>query len=68
MTNPDRDKPIEAPLNPALKKSTETEYDTSSSDAPINTTSANEGEGNGWPIVWLVVTILGVVLAIWLLV
>jgi hypothetical protein len=68
MTEPDREKPQASDLNPALKKSTETVYDTSSSEAPIDTTSAQEGEGNVWPVVWAVVTILGIALAVWLLV
>lgn len=68
MTEPDRDHPQSGELNPALKKSTETEYDTSSSEAPIDTTSAQEGEGDVWPVVWAIVTILGIALAIWLLI
>lgn len=44
------------PLNPAMKRGTETQHDTGeSSPAPIDTTSATEGEGEGWPVVWLIV-------------
>ena len=68
MSEPERDEPQAGSLNPALKKSTETEYDTSSSEAPIDTTSAKEGEGDVWPVVWAVVTIFGIAMAIWLLV
>ena len=65
MTDPTRDEPQEAPLNPALKTTTETVYDTEHpSPPPIDTTSAHEGEGEGWPIVWLIVTLVGVALAI----
>jgi hypothetical protein len=68
MTDPTRDQPSEAPLNPALKTTTETVYDTKNpSPPPIDTTSAQEGEGERWPIVWLVVTVIGVILAIYLM-
>lgn len=66
MSDQDRDQPAEAPLNPALKSTTETVYDTAHrSPAPIDTTNASENEGEGWPVVWLVVTVIGVVLAIY---
>ncbi|MDF2495434.1 hypothetical protein [Sphingomonas sp.] len=43
-------------LNRALKSGTETQYDTgASSPAPIDTTSATEGEGEGWPVIWVIV-------------
>jgi hypothetical protein len=65
MIDPSRDQPREAPLNPALKSTHETVYDTKNpSPPPIDTASAKEGEGEGWPIVWLVVTVAGVALAI----
>ena len=68
MTEPTRDKPNGAPLNPALKSTTETVYDTEhSSPSPIDTTSAQEGEGEAWPVVWLIVTVIGVGLAILLM-
>jgi hypothetical protein len=68
MNDPTRDRPEEAPLNPALKSTTETVYDTSNpSPPPIDTTSAQEGEGEGWPVAWLIVTILGVAFAIYLM-
>jgi hypothetical protein len=68
MNDPTRDRPEEAPLNPALKSTTETVYDTSNpSPPPIDTTSAQEGEGEGWPIAWLIVTVLGVAFAIYLM-
>ena len=54
-----------SPLNPALKSRTDTTYDTSTSPAPIDTTSASEGEGEGWPLIWLLVTIIGVALAVY---
>ena len=68
MSEQDRDDPQEAPLNPALKSTTETDYDTTHrSPAPIDTTSASENEGEGWPVAWLVVTVVGIALAIYFL-
>lgn len=68
MSDPTRDQPEDAPLNPAIKSTTEKVYDTShSSPPPIDTASAREGEGEGWPIVWLIVTVLGVAFAIYLM-
>ena len=68
MNDPTRDQPKEGPLNPALKSTTETVYDTRHpSPPPIDTTSAREGEGEGWPIVWLVVTVGCVLIAIYLM-
>jgi len=68
MSDPTRDQPKETPLNPALKATTETVYDTEhSSLPPIDTTSAQEGEGERWPVAWLIVTVLGVLLAIYLM-
>jgi hypothetical protein len=68
MSDPTKDQPEEAPLNPALKSTKETVYDTKhASPPPIDTTSAVEGEGEGWPIIWAIVTILGVLFAIYLL-
>ena len=57
------------PLNPALKSEKDTVYETKvSSPAPIATTSASADDGKGWPVVWMVVTILGVLLAIYFLI
>ena len=68
MSDSQRDQPSDAPLNPALKKETETVYDTRrSTPAPIDTTSAQEGEGEGWPWIWLIVTLICVALAIYFL-
>ena len=68
MNEQSRDEPGDVPLNPALKSKTETVYPTTeSSRAPIDTTSATENEGEGWPVMWLLVTIAGVALAIYLL-
>lgn len=69
MNDPNRDKAEDAPLNPALKSTSETVYDTDHrTPSPVDTASAKEGEGEGWPWVWLVVTLLGVALAVWFLI
>lgn len=66
MSDPQRDQATDAPLNPALKSRTETVYDTqSTTPAPFDTASAKEGEGEGWPIIWLIVAVVGVLLAIY---
>ena len=68
MNEGTRDEPRDAPLNPALKSETETVYPTKeSSPAPIETTSAREKEGEGWPVIWLVVTVVCVALAVFFL-
>ena len=69
MSDPNRDQPTDAPLNPALKSRTETVYDTKrTTPTPFDSASAKEGEGEGWPIAWLVVTAIGVALAIYFVV
>lgn len=69
MSDEKRDEPQSAPLNPALKSSTETVYPTKeSTPAPLETTSAKENEGDGWPIAWLIVTVMGIALAIYFLI
>lgn len=60
--------PADEPLNPALKSTTDTTFDTDHrTPAPVSTTSAKEGDGEGWPWIWLVVTLVCVVIAVWLL-
>ena len=69
MTDQSKDERRDIPLNPALKSETETVYPTKeSSPAPFDTTSAKEREGEGWPIIWLVVTLVCIALAIFFLV
>lgn len=69
MSETDRDAPVEAPLNAALKQTNETVYDTTRvTPAPIDTASAKEGEGEGWPVVWLVIVVLCVLVTIYILV
>ena len=60
--------PEDVPLNPALKSRTDTTYDTDrSTPPPLSTTGAREGQGESWPVIWLVVTVICVILAIWFL-
>lgn len=69
MSDPHRDQPDDAPLNPALKSRTETVYDTkSTTPTPYDSASAKEGEGEGWPLIWLLVTLAGFILAVWFLI
>jgi hypothetical protein len=67
MNETKRDDPSDAPLNPALKSGTETIYPTESSQAPVDTTSAKENQGEGWSWIWLIVTVLGALLAVYFL-
>lgn len=65
MSDPGPRTPEDAPLNPALKSRTDTVYDTeSSTPAPIDTASSKENEGEGWPVIWLVVTVICIVAAL----
>lgn len=68
MTNPNRDTSTDAPLNPALKSTTETTYDTSPTPAPLDTTEAKEGQGEGWPIIWLAIALICVAITIYLII
>jgi hypothetical protein len=63
-----RDSATDAPLNPALKSTTDTSHDTThTSPAPIDTASAKEGEGEGWPLIWLVVVAICVLITAYLI-
>jgi hypothetical protein len=69
MSDPSNVNPEDAPLNPALKSRTDTTHDTTRrTPPPADTASAKEGEGEGWPLIWLVVTIVCVVLAAWFII
>ncbi|MBX3565408.1 MAG: hypothetical protein KF730_12635 [Sphingomonas sp.] len=68
MRDDDRLPASDAPLNPALKSGIETSVDTErTTPAPIETASAKEGEGEGWPVIWLVVVVSCVALTVYLL-
>jgi hypothetical protein len=66
MRDNDTNQTSQAPLNPALKSGRDTVFDTSrSTPAPIDTASAKEGRGEGWPVIWLVVAVACVALTIY---
>lgn len=68
MTNSERGKPGDAPLNPDLRETTDTTHDTGRPTPPLESTGAREGsQGEGWPIVWAIVTIVSIVLAVYYL-
>lgn len=66
MSDDNRGTANDAPLNPALKSTTEIVYDTDHiTPAPVDTASAKEGEGEGWPVIWLVVVVICVAFTIY---
>jgi hypothetical protein len=69
MDKPPQDTATDAPLNPALKSRTETLHDTRhTTPAPIDTASGSEGDGKGWPMVWLLTTAVGIAVALYILI
>jgi hypothetical protein len=69
MRDDDINETNQAPLNPALKSGRDTVFDTSrSTPAPIETASAKEGQGEGWPVIWLVVAVVCIGLTIYFMV
>lgn len=65
--NPNQADP-ERGLNPGLRQRTETIHDTKHpTRPPAESASVQRDETGAWPMVWLIVTILGVAVAIWLL-
>jgi hypothetical protein len=57
-----------AGLNPALKSRTETTHHTErSSPSPAESASVQHDEGRVWPIIWLVVTIVGFAIVLYLI-
>ena len=67
MTEDKRDTPTDEPLNPALKSTRDTTFDTSHTPPPLKTTSAKENQGEGWPIIWLVVVLLCLAITVYLI-
>ncbi len=64
----EREEPRERGLNPALRSRRETTHDTEhSSRAPADTASVQREEGRAWPMIWLVATLLGLVIVLWLI-
>jgi hypothetical protein len=64
----DQEPKPDADLNPALRERRETAYDTThSTPPPAESASVQRDEGSAWPAIWLVVTVLCVVIAIYLI-
>lgn len=54
-------------LNPTLKSRIEKTHNTSTpSPAPLGTASVQREEGRAWPMIWLVVTIVGALILLYL--
>ena len=69
MSDPGQRKPEDAPLNPALKSRTDRTYDTDSpTPDPFDTASSKENEGEGWPVIWLVVTVVCAIAALYFII
>lgn len=67
MGDKDRDAVADTPLNPALKRKTDTTFDTDrTTPAPIETASASGSEGKGLPLIWLVVAAFCILLTVYL--
>ena len=65
---PGSDPRREPGLNPGLKSQVDDTHDTTRrSPPPVATTSADGSEGRGWPWVWLVVVVLGILVALYIL-
>jgi len=54
-------------LNPTLQERTENTYDLATTPPPVDTTSVRENQGEGWPIVWLVVVIAAIAITLFIL-
>jgi len=68
MGEPTKDESGEG-LNPTLKSRIDTTYDTSRrTPAPFDSASAKEGEGERWPVIWLVIILLCVAVTIYYLI
>lgn len=56
-------------LNPALKSTRDDTYDTArSTPPPVETASVQREEGRGWPVIWLMVFVICVLVALYILV
>ena len=68
MTEPPQQPARDAELNPALRQRREATHDTAhSTPPPVESASVQREEGKGWPIAWLVVTIVCVVIGAYLI-
>ncbi len=68
MTEPPDGSPRSDGLNPALRKRTDETHDTAHrTPPPADSASVQRAEGRAWPVVWAVVTIVGIIIALWVL-
>ena len=55
-------------LNPSLRQRTEQAHDTTNpTPPPAESASVQHEEGRAWPMIWLVVTLAGIVIGLWLI-
>lgn len=55
-------------LNPRLRTRTDTTHDTrESSRPPSETASVQREEGRAWPVIWLAVAVVGLLVALYIL-
>ena len=60
--------PQDTPLNPGLKPQTESVYNTEdTTPAPADSASAKEGEGEGWPLAWVAIVAICVIVTLFLI-
>jgi hypothetical protein len=68
MTDAPKDPGSDPALNPALRQRREQAHDTAHSTLPpVESASVQREEGKGWPIAWLVVTVVCVLIGAYLL-
>jgi hypothetical protein len=63
----DSDRKPDTGLNPALRQRRETLHDAEPTPPPAESASVQKEEGRAWPAIWLVVTVLCAVIAIFLI-
>jgi len=62
-----QDKPDgENRLNPALKKTHDSTHDVGTTPPPLETVSTKENQGEGWPVIWLIVAAICVAVTLYL--
>jgi hypothetical protein len=68
MTNPSQDPGPDPALNPSLRQRREAVHDTTHSTLPpADSASVQREEGKGWPLAWLIVTVVCVVIGLYLI-
>jgi hypothetical protein len=68
MTEPPQQPAHDAELNPSLRQRREQTHDTVHSTLPpVESASVQREEGKGWPIAWLIVTVVCVIIGAYLI-